>query len=432
MRCPAAAPGQADSRSADTMRRESVARPDAIRRHNLALLLQQVHRDGQLSRAELTRRLALSRSTIGALVADLTDLGLLDEQIPSSGGERAGRPSHVVAPRENGPYAVAVDVDVTHVCSAAIGIGGNILARHDVRTRPGRSSATEVAAHITTAMAVLASSVLPGAWPIGVGVSVPGTVSRQNGTVGMAPNLRWRNEPFGSILATLLSGALPVSVGNDADVALLAENLRGAARGCDDAVYLIGRVGVGAGILANGTPLRGRDGHAGEVGHVVMEPSGPRCHCGKRGCVETYIGDKALLRLAGRRQAPTPEAVAAVFADAAAGDETAAQAVRSVAKSLGHTIGNLVNLLNPERVIIGGSLTGVFNFAQDVVHQATDQYAMSPQGDPVQLCAPDLGADSTLLGAAELAFAHLLADPLMPPHTRRRELAVAAGPLASS
>jgi predicted NBD/HSP70 family sugar kinase len=394
------------------MRRESVARPDAIRQHNLALLLQQVHRDGQLTRAELTRRLALSRSTIGALVADLTELGLLDERIPS-GGERAGRPSHVVAPRENGPYAVAVDVDVTRVCSAAIGIGGNVLARHDVNTRPGENAAADVAAHIVTATGVLAGSVLPGAWPIGIGVSVPGTVSRHDGAIEMAPNLGWRGEPFGSIVTTLLGGALPVSVGNDADVAMLAENLRGAARGCDDAVYLIGRVGVGAGILANGTALRGHHGHAGEVGHMVIDAAGPRCHCGKRGCVETYIGDKALLRLAGRRQTATPEAIAAVFSDATAGDETAADAVRNVATALGHTIGNLANLLNPERVIVGGSLTAVFDFAHDIVRKATNEYAMSLHRDPVQLCTPDLGSDSTLLGAAELAFAHLLTDPLM-------------------
>ena len=402
------------------MRQQSVARPDAIRQHNLSLLLQQVHRDGQLTRAELTRRLALSRSTIGALVTDLTELGLVDEQIPSSGGERAGRPSHVVAPRQNGPYVVAVDVDVTHVCSAAIGIGGRILARHDVDIRPGRSSATDVAEHIATALGVLAGSVLPGAWPVGIGVSIPGTVSLHDGAVEMAPNLGWRDEPFGSILSTLLRGTLPVSVGNDADVAMLAEHLRGAARGCDDAVFLIGRVGVGAGILSNGIPLRGRHGHAGEVGHIVMEPTGPRCHCGKRGCVESYIGDKALLRLAGRRQAPTPRAVEAVFADAIGGDDVAAHAVRTVAAALGHTIGNLVNLLNPDRVIIGGSLTGVFTVAPDIVHKAANEYAMSLHGDPVQLCTAALRADATLLGAAELAFAQVLADPLTHRQTAKR------------
>lgn len=107
------------------------ARPDAIRRHNLSLVLGQVHRDGAVTRAELTQRLGLSRSTIGALVADLTDRGLVEESVPS-GGPRAGRPSHVVGPHSHGPFVVAVDLDVTHVTAAAIGIGGTVLARHVV------------------------------------------------------------------------------------------------------------------------------------------------------------------------------------------------------------------------------------------------------------------------------------------------------------
>lgn len=390
----------------------SAARPDDIRRHNLGLLLGEIHLDGELTRAQLTQRLALSRSTIGTLVADLAELRLVDERVPN-GGERAGRPSHVVAPREDGPYAIAVDVDVTHVSSAAIGLGGNILARHEVMTRLGPRSPTEVAEHIVDAVGVLAGAVSTGAWPVGIGVSVPGTVSRQDGTIELAPNLGWHDEPFGSILAEIAPGALPVSVGNDADVAMMAEHLRGAARDCEDAVYLMARVGVGAGVIVNGLPLRGRDGHAGEVGHIVVDASGPRCHCGKRGCVETYVGDKVLLKLAGRRRPPTTDAVSAVFADARSGDLRAAEAVRTVARALGHTVGSLVNVLNPERVILGGSLTGVYEFAHDVVTRAMNEYAMSPDRDAVQLCTPGLGADSTLLGAAELVFAQLLTDPLL-------------------
>ena len=94
------------------MARTGAARPEEIRRHNLGLLLEQVHRDGELTRAELTQRLGLNRSTIGALVAELTDLGLIDERVPTS-NERAGRPSHVVAPRADGPFAIAVEVTWT-------------------------------------------------------------------------------------------------------------------------------------------------------------------------------------------------------------------------------------------------------------------------------------------------------------------------------
>jgi predicted NBD/HSP70 family sugar kinase len=392
--------------------RVPAARPDAIRRHNLGLLLGQVHHDGELTRAELTQRLALSRSTIGSLVADLTALGLLDERVPN-GGARAGRPSHVVGPRPDGPYAIAVDIDVTHLTIAAVGIGGRVLNRHTLPMDPTPSPPELVARHIVAEAAEVGGRVGIGAWPVGIGVSVPGTVDRHSGTVGFAPNLTWRHEEFGAMLAELAPPGLPVVVGNDADLAVLAEHLRGSGRGCDDVIYLIGRIGVGAGIIVNGAPLRGHDGHAGEVGHNVVDVSGPPCHCGKRGCVETYVGENALLELAGRRGTANAQSVAAVFVDAAAGDERASAAVRAVAAALGRTVASLVNVLNPERVLLGGSFAEVFRLAGEQMVRALDSHTMETSRNAVQLCTPGLGDDSSLLGAAELAFASLLADPLL-------------------
>jgi predicted NBD/HSP70 family sugar kinase len=391
---------------------QPAARPDAIRRHNLGLLLQQIHLDGALTRAELTRRLGLSRSTIGALVADLADLGLLEESVPS-GGARAGRPSHVVGPHPDGPYAIAVDVDITHLTIAAVGIGGCVLGRLVVVVDPAPAAPAVVARHIVQSLPKLHDMVGGRGRPIGIGVSVPGTVDRRTGTVGFAPNLAWRNEHFGAMLASQAQPGLPITVGNDADFSVLAEHSRGSGRGFDDVVFVIGRVGVGAGIIVNGSPLRGHDGHAGEIGHNVVDVSGPKCHCGKRGCLETVIGENALLKLAGRRQAPTPDRVRALFTDASAGDERAAAAIRSVAESLGRGLASLVNVLNPERVILGGSLADVLDFAQPVVAKALEHYAMDAPGETVELCGPALGDDSALLGAAEVAFTRLMADPLI-------------------
>jgi predicted NBD/HSP70 family sugar kinase len=394
------------------MLRPPAARPDAIRRHNLGLLLGQVHHDGELTRAELTHRLSLSRSTIGALVADLTELGLVDERVPN-GGARAGRPSHVVGPRPDGPYAIAVDIDVTHLTIAAVGIGGHVLSRHTLPMEQIPSPPEIVARHIVAEAAEVGDHVGAGAWPVGIGVSVPGTVDRHSGTVEFAPNLTWRHEAFGAMLAALAPPELPVLIGNDADLAVIAEHLRGSGRDCDDVVYLIGRIGVGAGIIVNGAPLRGHRGHAGEVGHNVVDISGPPCHCGKRGCVETYVGENALLKLAGRSQPATDESVAAVFADAAQGDERAGAAVRAVAEALGRTIAGLVNVLNPERVLLGGSFAEVYRQAGADVMRTLETHTMETSPSAVELRAAGLGGDSSLLGAAEMAFAALLADPLL-------------------
>jgi predicted NBD/HSP70 family sugar kinase len=399
------------SGEAQHVRPAAAARPDAIRAHNLSVMLGHIHRDGALTRAELTQRLGLSRSTVGALVADLSHLGLVQEVVPN-GGAGVGRPSHVVGPHRRGPIALAVDIDVTHVTVAAVGLGGEVLRRDTVLCEPAQISPAALGRLVADALPKLRAAVSTDAAVAGIGISVPGTVHRRTGHVGFAPNLGWHDVPFGEQLTALLPSGRTIEIGNDADLALLAEHRRGCARGLEDIVFLMGRVGIGAGIIANGQPLRGFDGYAGEIGHNVIDANGPACRCGKHGCVETYIGDGALLRLAGRTQPPTDEAIAAVFADARRGDATASQAVREVAVSLGWTIATLVNTLNPQCFLLGGHLSELLDLAREEIEQALREHTLGASGHDLQLVHPSFGADSALLGAAELAFADLLADPL--------------------
>ena len=406
------------------MARTGAARPEEIRRHNLGLLLEQVHRDGELTRAELTQRLGLNRSTIGALVAELTDLGLIDERVPTS-NERAGRPSHVVAPRADGPFAIAVEVDVDSVVTAAVSLGGDVLARYDHTLPVNGTTPYDIAARIAADVAELLASQPLGARSVGIGVSTPGTVTPTGGRVEHAPNLEWRNEPFGTILTERLPPGIAGSFGTDANLGALAEHLRGAARGFHDAVYLTGKIGVGGGVIVDGKLLSGAGGFAGEVGNMLLDPCGPPCHCGSRGCVETYVGEEALLRLAGRTGPPSRESVAEVVRAARAGEPDALRGVRAVGVGLGRTIANLVNLLNPQVVITGGSLATVLELARAEVEHELDVRAMSEARRTVQLRTAGLGDNSSLIGGAELAFGPLLADPVgtaVPPERADRRL----------
>ncbi|MDX6359275.1 MAG: hypothetical protein QOH37_2329 [Nocardioidaceae bacterium] len=390
--------------------RAGPVRPDDIRQHNLSLVLSHVHRDGALTRAELTQRLHLSRSTVGALVGDLAHLGLVEEVVPS-GGARVGRPSHVVAPNAHGPYAVAVDIDVAHVTVAAVGLGGVIAARVVVPTGSRPSRPERLVELIAEAIPRLQGTDPSLGRVCGVGVSVPGTVDLGTGRVGVAPNLGWEDVALGAMLEEALPPGAPVVAGNDADLAVLAEHQRGNARDCDDVVFLMGRIGVGAGIIIGGLPVRGRDGHAGEIGHNVLDPTGPECHCGQRGCIETFLGENALLELAGRRLPRTDAKVAALFKDARNGDVDALRAIESASEPLGRAIAHLLNTLNPERVLLGASLGEILELARPAVEAAVERYTFGGASPGVALLLPAFGGDSALLGAAEVAFTGLLADP---------------------
>jgi predicted NBD/HSP70 family sugar kinase len=392
------------------------ARSEDVRRGNLSTLLRYVHVHGPTPRSELTTVLGLNRSTIGDLTGELVAAGLLREEAGRAEGDRrtassGGRPSHLVLPESQRVQVLAADVGVTHLTLARIGLGGAVLARRDRTYRRGVRRQRDVTSTIAKVGAELLAEIDLGAVVVAAGVAVPGMVRRRDGEVRQAPNLGWQDAPVGTVLAQALG--LPVAVGNDADLGIRAEHVRGAAAGVDDAVYLSGHSGIGAGIIAGGLPLGGRAGYAGEVGHIVVNPGGLPCHCGSHGCWETECGEERLFELAGRPGGGGLPGVREVVAAAAAGDVAAQSALEHVAGWLGRGTANVVNVLNPEVVILGGALEEVLSAAGDCVRAAFATAALAAPLEQVRIVTPHLGPDSTLVGAAELAFDALLSDPLL-------------------
>ncbi|GAA4579168.1 ROK family transcriptional regulator [Micromonospora coerulea] len=384
---------------------------EEIRRQNLGALLRHVHLRGATSRAELTTALGLNRSTIGALTADLASAGLVSEAIPKQRGRGAGRPSLVVRPESARVHAWAFSIEVDRLQAARIGLGGVVLDRRELG-RPRGLVAAETAPLLAGALKEMRRAVPPGTIGVGAGIAVCGMVRREDGLVRLSPHAGWVNEPIGATLATELGADTPVVVANVADVCAFAEHARGAAAGCDNVIYLYGDVGVGAGIIAGGRQLTGHGGYGGEVGHMVVNRHGSPCECGSRGCWETEIGEYALLKAADRPEAFGREAVLAVFDAADRGDARAQTAVRQVGDWLGFGVGNLVNLFNPEMVIFGGTMRDLYLAAAAQVRSRLNSVALSACLEHVRLRTPQLGNDAALIGAAELAFERLLADPL--------------------
>ncbi|UWP79529.1 ROK family protein [Dactylosporangium fulvum] len=401
---------------------------EAVRRQNLGALLRYVHLRGATSRAELTARLGLNRSTIGALTADLATAGLVDEGAPRETG-RAGRPSLVVRPRSSRVYGYALSIEVDRLRAARVGLGGAILDSRTAQRPPG----TEPAGAIGTLAALVhdmhrhtpAAGVL-----VGCGVAVTGMVRQADGTVRIHPQAGPAGETAGAALGNALGAALghdrPPLVGDLADVAALAEHTRGAAAGFDNVLYLHGDAGIGAGIIAGGRLVTGHGGYGGEVGHMVVNPDGRPCGCGSRGCWETEIGERALLRNVGRDGATGRDAVLAVVEAALRGEPVAQAAVRHVADWLGFGVANLVNLFNPEAVVFGGSLRELYLADATHVRARLLRMALPVCREHLRLRTPVLGDDAPLVGAAELAFERLLADPLETADPADREFSAPA------
>ncbi|WP_165367799.1 ROK family protein, partial [Phytoactinopolyspora endophytica] len=315
---------------------------EAVRRHNLSVVLRQLHLGGPLSRSELAARTDLNRSTIKALVDRLAALGLVVEGEADLRGTR-GRPSPIVGVRTDRLVTLAVEIAVDSVTVATVGPGGLIheqrrvdriwraatpAGQHepaeatDIGDRSPEPGGPEDLVRVVRELAV--ELVRPSQLIIGVGVAIVGIVRRDDGFVHIAPNLGWTDVPLGQIVARELGGGtqhpvigsdVPVVVANEADLGVLAEHARGAAQGFDDVVYLSGEVGIGGGVVVGGRRLTGSSGYAGEIGHLPVNPDGRACGCGGRGCWETEAGKRAFLRLAG---VPEPVTAADPVADVVA------------------------------------------------------------------------------------------------------------------
>ena len=383
---------------------------EEVRRHNLGTLLRYVHVHGATSRAELTSRLGLNRSTIGALTAELATAGLVSEETPTETG-RAGRPSLVVRPESSKIYAYALSIEVDRLRAARVGLGGQILDRRET-ARPRGMQVVDSVQPLARFVHEMREHVSDDARYIGSGLAVAGMVRREDGMVRLAPTIGWVEEPVGAALRAELGDVGKLTVGNHADVSALVEHSRGAAVGCDNVVYLYGDVGVGGGIIAGGRRVTGHGGYGGEVGHMVVNPNGRPCSCGSRGCWETEIGEYALLKLAGRENETGRDAVLGVVESAMRGDRTAQHAVRCVGEWIGFGVGNLVNIFNPEAVIFGGTLRDIYLVAAAQIRSRLNAIALPACREHIRLRTPELGPDAALIGAAELAFEHLLEDPL--------------------
>jgi glucokinase len=316
----------------------------------------------------------------------------------------------------------AVDLGGTKIYTALADQSGRVLAEVVVPTRPWEGAGAVIGRIVETVDQVLKQAGEQGP-PLALGIGCPGPLDAATGVVYQAPNLGWHNVPLKDLLEKRLG--IPVAVDNDANLAALGEYVYGAGRGEEDVVYITVSTGIGGGLILGGRLYHGAGYGAGEIGHMTIDPGGPRCSCGNYGCLEAMAsgtamarearrlvesgGGRAILEAAGGDvHAITAREVARA---AAAGDGEARQIITNAGRALGTGVANVINLLNPALVVLGGGAMQVGPLLWDAMEEEVSRRAFAPARRRVRLVPAELGGRSGIMGAVALALEKARGEP---------------------
>jgi predicted NBD/HSP70 family sugar kinase len=366
-----------------------------------------------MSRSELVEATGLTRSSIGGLVSELTQLHLVIERQPRPNGS-PGRPSPVVSCDRTRFGVLAMEIGVDSMTAAVVAIDGTLLrSARSLRSRDiGSPDETirNLVGHVAEVVSSTTSVDL-----IGAGIAVAGAVRADDNCVVVAPNLGWQNVALGEAVCDAIEERLGlrlhVEVSNEADLGAMAESRLGAGRNADCMVYITGEVGLGGSVIVDGRRLAGHSGYAGEYGHVPINPAGSPCACGSTGCWETEVGERTLLGRAGL----DPDLGAAgvdVLLDAAAdGQERALEAIADSGRWLGLGIAGLVNVFDPELIVLGGLYGRLLPLARPALEAELRERRFRGLARDVAVVEAELGLSAGLIGAADLVVDRLPAGP---------------------
>jgi predicted NBD/HSP70 family sugar kinase len=396
----------------------SPARQDALRPHNLALVLQHIAAGDPVSRARIAAATGLTKTTVSSLVDDLVSARLVVELGPEARGE-IGRPGSALALDPSGYAGIGLEINVDYIAVCLANLVGEVrYLRTRARDNRSQSPAKVLGRAVRMIRTALARAEAARLTVAGLAVAVPGPVETDSGLLRLAPNLGWVDVPVAGILADRLAGHdLAVVVDNEANLAALGELWFGGHHDLADFIHVSGEIGVGGGVVLSEELFRGVRGFAGEIGHVVVDPDGPRCRCGARGCLEQVAGQEAILRAAGLTGAVGTSigqpcgSVAELLARARAGDPATLRAVESAGRALGIGLSATVNVVDPSTVVLGGLYAALEPWLRGPLLEELSERAITHRWSPVQLLASRLGPDAAVRGAAGVVVKRVLSEP---------------------
>ena len=366
--------------------------------------MEALRQHGGVSQADLSRMTGLSRTTVSTLIGELRAGGFVAEldlpEVPRASAAQGGRPPVLLALDPSAGSAIGIDFGHSHVRVAISDLAHRILCE---RERPLAVDADPVGSLDMAAELVrhtMAGAGVPAATVVGVGMGVPGPVDHRNGRVGSTSILPgWLGIFAGREMERRLG--LPVVVDNDANLGALAEFCWGAARGSQNVVYIKVSSGIGAGLVLGGRLHRGANGTAGEIGHDIVDEAGPYCRCGNRGCLEAVAGGSAITEVLSRSRREQLS-LSQVLDLAEDGDLACRRVLAEVGRQLGVAAAKICNLVNPDRVVLGGHLARAGELVLEPMRESVRRYGVDSAMEAVEIVPSVLGERAGVLGALAL------------------------------
>lgn len=394
-----------------------------VKQINSALILDQLLADAPQSRASLAHRTGLNRSTISSLVNDLLARELIRE-VGRETADSRGRPGILLELNPGGGCVVGVEINAEYISVILTDFTAQILWQRDVVVEAQHPQDGLLALAEDLIQAAIQTGTSIGLRLLGIGLSVPGLVNTAAGALIFAPNLGWQHVDFRARWGSTFG--VPLYIENDGNAAALGEYYFGVAQGCANFLYLGTGLGLSGGLMLNGEIYRGAGGFAGELGHIIVESGGELCSCGRRGCWETLVGPRAVIRgvvhalengapslipgLVHRRYESITMQV--VVEAAQKGDQLALDTLADIALHLGTGIANLVNIFNPEMVVLGGSLTAAGNYLLPTVSTIIHSEALAAPGNMAALALSSQGTRAGVKGAVALVIDGIVREPI--------------------
>jgi glucokinase-like ROK family protein len=393
---------------------------DKVRKINKSIVMNTLRLHAPISRARVANLTGLNRGTVSNIIHVLIEEGLVSENDQEN--PKIGRPGINLSLRPDGGAVVGLEIGVDFINILLTNFAAETLWGTTVETDPTQSQTSIISQAeqlIENALNIAQKNKLR---PLGVGIGIPALINLQRGEVIFAPNLNWRNVPLRLMLNQHFR--LPIYIENDANLSALGEYYFGVARGCDNFIYLASGIGLGGGIMIGGKLFRGQHGYAGEIGHTQRDRQGEICGCGRRGCWETQVGPRAVLRRVTKELEIHPDQFLLdacqgdlnnltfnmVVKFALEGNRTCNQAIEDVASYLGEGIADLVNIFNPELVVVGGTFILGKVILQPIIEKTIFSKALQPSADGLRVAFSERGTNACVFGAVAIVLDDILRE----------------------